>query len=159
MDLWQYYGVNGFRHTHVIITVDKTGIKSSFYLFISSTIKYYKLISKSFTDKLLFLLYSKIFLELPLVLLFLLLQLLLEMRMTKHIVLTKSIYLEIRIILCDLESLINNCLFCFHFLWHLLVYKLLHFLLPPLKHIDLVKFILQFIVKFEMHQVPMHIFL
>lgn len=122
-----------------------------------STIKYYKLISKSFSNKLL-LLYPQLLLQLLLVLSFLLHQLLLQVRVAQHVVLAETVHFVVRVIQ-HLETLVHHCLLCLDLLWHLLVHQLFDLLLPALNDVGLLEFVLQLVVQPKVHQVAVHVLL
>lgn len=122
-----------------------------------STIKYYKLISKSFSNELL-LLYPQLLLHLLLVLSFLLLQLLLQVWMAQHVVLAETVHFVVRII-HDFEAVVHECLLCLDLLWHLLVHQLFDLLLAAFYDVGLLEFVFQLVVQTQVHQVSVHVFL
>lgn len=114
--------------------------------------------SKSFTDKLFLLLDPELLLELLFVFFLLLLQLPLEVRMTQHVILTEPVHLEIGIV-GHLETFVNNGLLDLHLFGHLLIDDVLNFLFSSFENVGLLYFVLELVIKFEMHQVAMHVFL
>jgi hypothetical protein len=75
------------------------------------------------------------------VLLFFFLQLLLEMGMAQHVVLTEPVHFEIRVI-CNLEPIVDEGFFYLHFLGHFLIHQFFHFLFSTLEDVGLFQFIL-----------------
>ena len=78
--------------------------------------------------------------------------------MTQHVIFTVLVDLEIRII-GDFKTIVKNCLLYFYLFGHLLVDQLFHFLFSSFEKVGPFQLVLQFVVKLEMHEISMHVFL
>jgi hypothetical protein len=84
-------------------------------------------------------------------------QLLLEVRMSQHVVLTESVHLVVSSL--HRESAVLDNLYRLDLLRELFVDHLLHSLLPPLGYVGTLQLVLQFVEQFFMHEVPVHVLL
>lgn len=112
--------------------------------------------SKLLSYRLLFL-YSQILLQLPVVIHLLSQQLLLEVRMSQHVVLTESVHLVVSSL--HRKSAVLDNLYRLDLLRELFVDHLLHSLLPPFGYVGTLQLVLQFVKQFFMHEVPVHVLL
>lgn len=78
--------------------------------------------------------------------------------MAQHVILAVFVDLEIGII-GHFETIVNHRLLDFYLFRHLLVDQLFHFLFPSLQNVGLLEFVFEFVVQFQVHEIPVHVLL